>query len=83
MRTAQQCLAKAAALDHRAARCPAPKVRADLSDMADSWRWLAMQAFWQDEYSRTDVIALAPILPSEGCDARSEARSPPRAVPDA
>lgn len=69
MRTAQQCLANAAALDQRAARCPEPKIR---DDLADRWRWLAMQAFWQDDYSRTDVIALAPIPLSEGRGARSE-----------
>lgn len=52
MRSAKQCLAKAAQMDRQADRCDAPELRADLLSMAETWRFVAQQALWQDSCDR-------------------------------
>lgn len=51
MRTAPQCMAMAARMDHNAARDPEPRMRAEWTTMALHWRGLAHQAEWQDRYN--------------------------------
>jgi len=48
MFTVEQCLAKAAELEQRAAEPHAPDIRADFADMALQWRRLAARALIQD-----------------------------------
>jgi hypothetical protein len=48
MRTARECLAKAADMDRQAERCPTSVQSADYRSMAESWRAVARQAQWQD-----------------------------------
>jgi hypothetical protein len=48
MRTADECRAKAVALELRAKSCGASEPRADLLHMARCWRDVARQADWQD-----------------------------------
>ncbi len=53
MRSAKECLAKAAEMERQAAQCQTPALRADLISMAETWRHVALQALWQDR--RTGV----------------------------
>lgn len=48
MRTAEECLTKAADMERMAARCEAPAMIADYLYMAKCWRRAASQAAWQD-----------------------------------
>lgn len=48
MRTAEECLAKAADLEWRAGESDAPETSADFLYMAQCWRHVALQAAWQD-----------------------------------
>jgi hypothetical protein len=50
MRTAAQCLSKAAEMDQRALCCPNAAAAADYKKMALTWRALAQQAAWQDGF---------------------------------
>jgi hypothetical protein len=52
LRTAAQCLAKAAEMDRLAAQPGAPEAIADLRFMARCWRAVAFQARWQDAHAR-------------------------------
>lgn len=57
MRSAKDCLAKAADMERQAALCDRPALRADLLSMADSWRQVAIQALWQDRRETAKPIA--------------------------
>lgn len=48
MFTVEQCLAKAAELEQRAAEPHPPDIRAEFADMALQWRRLAARALIQD-----------------------------------
>jgi hypothetical protein len=48
MRSAAECLVKAAEMEWQASQCDAPSLRADLLSMAETWRYVAGQALWQD-----------------------------------
>jgi hypothetical protein len=48
MRSARECLARAIEMERQASLCDAPIVRADLLSMAETWRYVAQQALWQD-----------------------------------
>jgi hypothetical protein len=48
MRSAAECLAKATEMERQAGRCDTPSLRADLLSMAQTWRYVAQQALWQD-----------------------------------
>jgi hypothetical protein len=48
MRSAAECLLKAAEIEWQAGQCDAPSLRADLLSMALTWRYVARQALWQD-----------------------------------
>jgi hypothetical protein len=50
MRSAEDCLAKALEMEARARTCAAAPERAELLSMAHSWRNIAQQALWQDNY---------------------------------
>ena len=52
MRTAEECLAKAAALTKLADECPIAEVRQQIIETAESWRALAVLAAWQDGQRR-------------------------------
>lgn len=51
MRTAEQCLAKAADMDRLATATASASGRADLRLMARRWRELACKARWQDAHT--------------------------------
>jgi hypothetical protein len=48
MRSAAECLTKAVEMERQASLCDAPILRADLLSMAETWRYVAQQALWQD-----------------------------------
>lgn len=48
MLSAKACLARASEMERRAGSCGAASLKADLLSMAESWRYLAQQALWQD-----------------------------------
>jgi hypothetical protein len=48
LKTAEECLAKAEAMERLAAETTTPAWRADLRFMAKCWRDVAFQARWQD-----------------------------------
>ena len=48
MRSEGECLAMAAAMEHRAGTCGSPCHSAEFRSIARSWRDLADQAAWQD-----------------------------------
>ena len=50
LRTAEQCLAKAADMDRLALTSGVPAWSADLRFMAKCWRNVAFQARWQDAH---------------------------------
>ncbi len=50
MRTADECIQIANDLDRLALADPFPESRADYSKMAVWWRWLSVQADWQDSW---------------------------------
>jgi hypothetical protein len=52
MRSAKECLAKAASMELEADHCDAPSLRADLLSMAQTWREVAQQALWQDRFDK-------------------------------
>ncbi len=52
MRSAKECLAKAAHMELQAGHCDIPKMRADLLSMAETWRYVAQQALWQDCFDK-------------------------------
>ncbi len=53
MRTAEECLIKAAELTEMAEECPILEIREQLIDTANSWLHLAKFAAWQDGDSTT------------------------------
>ena len=50
MREAKDCLARASEMERRAGACGAPNLEAELLSMAQTWRYLAQQALWQDAF---------------------------------
>jgi len=54
MRTAIECLAKAAELEERAASCAEPAARAQFLEAAIYWRDLARRALLQEHYGAPD-----------------------------
>jgi hypothetical protein len=56
MRSAKECMAKAAYMEREAGHCDIPKVRADLLSMAESWRYVAQQALWQDCFDKAWAV---------------------------
>lgn len=51
MFSARNCLARAIEMERWAGACDASAVRADMLAMAESWRYLAQQALWQDTFT--------------------------------
>ena len=51
MRSAQDCLAKAADMERQAGLCPTLFLRTEFLAMAQSWRHVAQQALWQDAWA--------------------------------
>ncbi len=58
MRTADECLAKAADLERSAERCASVSAKADYRDMARRWRDVATQATWQDARLDWDIASV-------------------------
>ena len=56
MRSAKECLAKAAYMERQAADCDMPRMRADLLSMAETWRHVAQQALWQDCFDKAWAV---------------------------
>ena len=56
MRSARECLAKAAHIEREAGHCDTLKMRADMLSMAQSWREMARQALWQDSFDKTWLV---------------------------
>lgn len=52
MRSAQQCLVKAAEMDRAADTCPDAAMSADFEELAVMWRQVAVQAAWQEGFNR-------------------------------
>jgi hypothetical protein len=52
MRNAKECLAMAVDIERQASLSDVPPFRADLLAMAETWRYLAQQALWQDSQGR-------------------------------
>jgi len=48
MRSENECLAMAVAMEQRAGSCGSPGHRAEFLSIAKGWRSLAVQAAWQD-----------------------------------
>lgn len=48
MLDAKECLARASEMERRAGACGSVSLEADLLSMAETWRYLAQQALWQD-----------------------------------
>jgi hypothetical protein len=48
MRSAKECLAMAVDIERQASLSDESSYRADLLAMAETWRYLAQQALWQD-----------------------------------
>ena len=57
MRTEDECLARAADMEQRAAQCDAPDMKAAYHRMAKGWRDVAAQAKWQDASPHTDLFS--------------------------
>jgi len=51
MRSAEDCLTKAADMERQAGLCPTPVLRTEFLAMAQSWRHVAQQALWQDAWA--------------------------------
>lgn len=51
MRTAEECTAMAIELERKATGCANTQTRLDFDQMAKTWRWLAIQAAWQDRFT--------------------------------
>ncbi len=47
---AKDCLARADKMERRAGSCGATNLGTDLLLMAETWRYLAQQALWQDSF---------------------------------
>ena len=50
MRNAKDCLARAIEMERRAGACGAGCLATELLSMAQTWRYLAQQALWQDAF---------------------------------
>ena len=50
MFNAKDCLARADEMERRAGSCGATSLKTDLLSMAETWRYLAQQALWQDSF---------------------------------
>jgi hypothetical protein len=48
MRSEDECLAEAAEMDRKAEGCAVSSARISYLAMAETWRWIALQASWQD-----------------------------------
>lgn len=48
MLNAKECLANAVEMERQAGLCDALDLRVDMLSMAETWRYLAQQALWQD-----------------------------------
>jgi len=48
MRSEDVCLAEAAEMDRKAEACALSPAHASYLAMAETWRWVAQQARWQD-----------------------------------
>jgi hypothetical protein len=51
MFNAKDCLRRASDMERRAGSSDAAGFKADLLSMAETWRYLAQQALWQDSFS--------------------------------
>lgn len=51
MLNAKDCLARASEMEQQAGSCGAAGLKTDLLSMAETWRYLAQQALWQDAIS--------------------------------
>ena len=51
MRSAKDCLTKAADMERQAGLCHTPLLRTEFLAMAESWRLVAQQALWQDSWA--------------------------------
>lgn len=51
MRDAKDCLARASEMERRAGACGAAGLATELLSMAQTWRYLAQQALWQDAFA--------------------------------
>ena len=50
MFSARNCLARATEMERWAGACDTAALKADMLSMAESWRYLAQQALWQDSF---------------------------------
>lgn len=48
MRSEDECLAEAAEMDRKAEACATSPAQTSYLAMAETWRWVALQARWQD-----------------------------------
>lgn len=48
MLSAKTCLARASEMERQARGCDTAALRVDMLSMAETWRYLAQQALWQD-----------------------------------
>ena len=51
MRNAKDCLARASEMERQAGACDAGTLATELLSMAQTWRYLAQQALWQDAFT--------------------------------
>ena len=51
MLNAKDCLARANEMERKAGSCGAAGLKTDLLSMAETWRYLAQQALWQDLFT--------------------------------
>ena len=51
MLSAKDCLARASEMERKAGSCRAAGLKTDLLSMAETWRYLAQQALWQDSFA--------------------------------
>jgi hypothetical protein len=51
MLNAEDCLARARDMERSAGSCGVADLATDLLSMAETWRYLAQQALWQDSFA--------------------------------
>lgn len=51
MRDAKDCLARASEMERRAGACGPGSLAMEVLSMAQTWRYLAQQALWQDAFA--------------------------------
>ena len=63
MLNAKDCLARAREMERRAGSCGVASLSTDLLSMAETWRYLAQQALWQDSFTPQTVRDSGPDWP--------------------